>query len=55
MGGVPADLYLANSPDVANSIVWTSPDGTMAFDLSGFFSAEELIDMAEHVLADSPE
>lgn len=49
VGDVPADFYLSNSPDVSSSIVWTSPEGETAFYLSGFFSKEELIDMAEHV------
>lgn len=49
VGNIPADFYLSHSPDKANSIVWTSPDGETAFYLDGFFSKEELIDMAEHV------
>lgn len=49
VGNVPADFYLSHSPDHANSIVWTSPDGETAFYLDGFFSKEELIEMAEHV------
>ena len=55
VGDVPADFYLSNSPDVSNTIVWTSPDGQMAFCLDGFFSKEELIDMAEHVRPCDPE
>lgn len=55
VGDVPADFYLSNSPDVGSSIVWTSPDGETAFYLSGFFSKEELIDMAENVLPYDPE
>lgn len=55
VGDVPADFYLSNSPDVSSSIVWTSPDGETAFYLSGFFSKEELIDMAENVLPCDPE
>ena len=55
VGDVPADFYLSNSPDVSNTIVWTSPDGQMAFCLDGFFSKEELIDMAENVRPCDPE
>lgn len=55
VGNVPADFYLSHSPDKANSIVWTSPDGETAFYLDGFFSKEELIDMAENVLPCDPE
>ena len=55
VGNVPADFYLSHSPDKANSIVWTSPDGETAFYLDGFFSKEELIDMAENVLPYDPE
>lgn len=50
VGEVPADFYLSHSPDQSNSIVWTSSDGETAFFLSGFFSKEELIEMAEQVL-----
>lgn len=49
VGNIPADFYLSHSADKANSIVWTSPDGKTVFYLDGFFSKEELIDMAEHV------
>lgn len=55
VGNVPADFYLSHSLDKANSIVWTSPDGKTAFYLDGFFSKEELIDMAENVRSNNPE
>ena len=49
VGNVPADFYLSHSPDKANTIVWTSLDGETAFYLDGFFSKEELIELAENV------
>ncbi|MBM6888385.1 DUF4367 domain-containing protein [Pseudoflavonifractor phocaeensis] len=55
VGNIPADFYLSHSPDKSNLIVWTSPDGETAFYLDGFFSKEELIDMAENVLPCDPE
>lgn len=55
VGNIRADFYQSHSPDKANSIVWTSPDGETAFYLDGFFSKEELIDMAEHVRSSDEE
>lgn len=49
VGNIPADFYLSHSPDKANSIIWRSTDGETVFYLDGFFSKEELIEMAENV------
>lgn len=54
VGDVPADFYRSNDPQVANALVWTSPDGQTAFYLSGFFSEEELVEMAECVVSYDP-
>ena len=50
VGDVSGDLYLANSPDESNTLVWTSSDGEAAFCLSGFLTPEELVELAEQVV-----
>lgn len=44
---VPATLYLANDPDASSDLIWT--EGDTLFLLSGVFTAEELLAMAESV------
>lgn len=48
VNGMVADILLADSPDISNTIVWTDSQNT-AFYISGFLDEADLIRMAESV------
>ena len=46
LGDISADFYLSNIEDESSTIVWTDPENDYLVTVDGFFSQEELIDMA---------
>ena len=48
VNGITADLLISDDPATAPAIVWITPDNT-AFTVSGYFTVEELVAIAESV------
>lgn len=46
LGEITADFYLSESEDSGSSIVWVDPENDYLVSVDGFFSQEELIEMA---------
>ena len=46
LGDISADFYLSNIEDESSTIVWTDPENDYLVTVDGFFSQEELVDMA---------
>ena len=46
LGDISADFYLSNIEDESSTIVWTDPENDYLITVDGFFSQEELTDMA---------
>ena len=46
LGDISADFYLSNIEDESSTIVWTDPENYYLVTVDGFFSQEELMDMA---------
>ena len=46
LGDISADFYLSNIEDESSTIVWTDPENDYLVTVDGFFSQEELTDMA---------
>ena len=46
LGDVSADFYLSNIEDESSTIVWTDPENDYLVTVDGFFSQEELVEMA---------
>lgn len=49
VNGIPADLFISKSSDVASIVMWTVDSENSAFYISGFFDEKELISIAESV------
>ena len=50
IGDITADFYLSESEDVSSGLAWVDPENDYLICLDGFFSKEELIEMAEGLL-----
>jgi len=50
VNGVTADLYLSNSEDANNTIIWTDPETGALIDVTAFMAEDDLIDLAESVV-----
>ncbi|MDY3993032.1 MAG: DUF4367 domain-containing protein [Evtepia sp.] len=50
VNGVTADLYLSNSEDANNTIIWTDPETGALIDVTAFMAKDDLIDLAESVV-----
>ena len=50
IGEITADFYLSESEDVASGLAWVDPENDYLICLDGFFSKEELIEMAESLV-----
>ena len=50
IGDITADFYLSDSEDISSGLAWVDPDTDYLICLDGFFSKEELIDMAESLV-----
>lgn len=50
VNGVTADLYLSNSEDANNTIIWTDPETGALIDVTAFMDEDDLIDLAESVV-----
>ena len=50
IGDITADFYQSESDDSGSSIVWVDPDTDYLIWVDGFFSKEELIDMAVNLV-----
>ena len=50
IGDITADFYLSESDDVSSGLAWVDPENDYLICLDGFFSKEELIDMAESLI-----
>lgn len=48
--GSPADIYIDETGEVGNVIVWTDEETDVLLYISGYFNAAELTDMAESVI-----
>ena len=46
LGDISADFYLSNIEDESSTIVWTDPENDYLVTVDGFFSQEELVEMA---------
>ena len=46
LGGISADFYLSNIETSSSTIVWTDPENDYLVNVDGFFSQEELMDLA---------
>ena len=46
IGDVTADFYLSESEDVSSGLAWVDPENDYLICLDGFFSKEELIELA---------
>lgn len=49
VNGWPADYFESNDPRIASVILWVDEDNGNALSVNGFFSREELIELAESV------
>ena len=47
---ITADFYLSESEDVSSGLAWVDPENDYLICLDGFFSKEELIEMAESLV-----
>lgn len=55
LGDISADFYLSNIKDESSTIVWTDPENDYLVTVDGFFSQEELVEMALNLIkADVP-
>ena len=55
LGDISADFYLSNIEDESSTIVWTDPENDYLVTVDGFFSQEELVEMALKLIkADVP-
>lgn len=50
IGDITADFYLSESEDVSSGLAWVDPENDYLICFDGFFSKEELIDMAESLV-----
>ena len=50
LGDVSADFYLSNIEDESSTIVWTDPENDYLVTVDGFFSQEELVEMAMNLV-----
>ena len=50
IGDITADFYLSESEDVSSGLAWVDPDTDYLICLDGFFSKEELIEMAQSLV-----
>ena len=50
IGDITADFYLSESDDVSSGLAWIDPDTDYLICLDGFFSKEELIEMAQSLV-----
>ena len=50
LGDIPADFYLSNVETSSSSIVWTDPENDYLVNVDGFFSQEELMDLAMNLI-----
>lgn len=50
IGDITADFYLSDSEDISSGLAWVDPDTDYLICLDGFFSKEELIEMAESLV-----
>ncbi|MGN0384436.1 MAG: DUF4367 domain-containing protein [Lachnospiraceae bacterium] len=48
-GSTTADIYLAQTEEESSGIVWVDPNTDYLISISGFFSKEELVDMAASI------
>ena len=46
IGDVTADFYLSESEDVSSGLAWVDPENDYLICFDGFFSKEELIELA---------
>lgn len=52
VNGQPADFFLSTAERTASTLVWTLDEPPMAFEVTGFLSESELIQIAESVSAE---
>ena len=50
IGDVTADFYLSESEDVSSGLAWVDPENDYLICLDGFFSKEELIELAASLI-----
>lgn len=50
IGDITADFYLSESDDVSSGLAWVDPENDYLICLDGFFSKEELIEMAQSLV-----
>ena len=50
LGDISADFYLSNIGDESSTIVWTDPENDYLVTVDGFFSQEELVEMAMNLV-----
>ena len=50
LGDIPADFYLSNVETSSSSIVWTDPENDYLVNVDGFFSQEELMELAMNLI-----
>lgn len=50
IGDITADFYLSESEDVSSGLAWVDPDTDYLVCLDGFFSQEELIELAQNLV-----
>ena len=50
LGGISADFYLSNVETSSSTIVWTDPENDYLVTVDGFFSQEELTEMALNLI-----
>ena len=50
IGDITADFYLSDSEDISSGLAWVDPDTDYLICLDGFFSKEELIEMAQSLV-----
>ena len=50
IGDITADFYLSESEDVSSGLAWVDPENGYLICLDGFFSKEELIEMAQSLV-----
>ena len=50
IGDITADFYLSESDDVSSGLAWVDPENDYLICLDGFFSKEDLIEMAQSLV-----
>mgnify|MGYP003302969434 CR=1 FL=1 len=50
LGDIPADFYRSNVETSSSTIVWTDPENDYLVNVDGFFSQEELMDLAMNLI-----